>query len=158
MNNFARSFAVVVKSPKFVEEAAEQSRKVEAERATRQARKEKEEREREDERRAREIIQAEKARERQQEQDAKKAAQLANLAKKVEQATLHKKYLHNLHEKARAEIEEATGIEERMDKLVNWNSEGSPGEASTPKRGRTSSLVTSPPLSKKPSQLQDGSA
>ena len=57
--------------------------------------------------------------------------------------------MQNLHEKARAEVDEANGIQKKMDQLVSWTAEESQGETSTPKRGRSESLATSPPASKK---------
>lgn len=55
---------------------------------------------------------------RKEEEDAKKAAHLAELAKKVEEATLHKKYVKNLHDKARAEVAEMNSYERDMEDLV----------------------------------------
>ena len=150
-SSFPRSFAVVVKSPKFVQEAAEQGRKDEAEKAERLVRKEAEDQNREDEKRERELAKVEKARQKQEEEEVRRATHLAELAKKVEQATLHKKYVKNLHDKAKAEVEESTGYEREMEKLASLKTTLSNSGENTPKRGRscTSSSSSPPPVSKK---------
>ena len=116
---FPRSFAVVVKSPMFIEEAANQERKAEEERAAKQAKKYIDEKKREEERKARETSKAEKAQQKKEEEEAKKTAHLAELAKKVEETALHKKYVKNLHEKAKAEVAEMTAYEIEMEDMAS---------------------------------------
>lgn len=163
-HSFPRSYAVVVKSPKFVEEAAEQERKAQEDNAAKQAKKEQEEKKRENDKIAREALKVEKAQQKKAEDEAKKAAHLSDLARKVEEAALHKKYVKNLHDKAKAEVEEMEIYEKGMEDLTNMKSKETKTRSESaegfqpPKRGRCPSRSTSPPLSKKPSpQPQNGS-
>jgi hypothetical protein len=163
--SFPRSYAVVVKSPKFVEEAAEQEKKAQEDNLIKQAKKEQEEKRREEDKIAREALKAEKAEQKKAEDEAKKAAHLSDLARKVEEAALHKKYVKNLHDQAKAEVEEMQTYEKEMVELTDLKSMETnirleSAEASQPpKRGRSLSSSSTPPLSKKPSpKPQNGSS
>ena len=118
-----------------------------------------EDKNREDEKRERELAKAEKVKQKHDEEEARKATYLGELAKKVEQASLHKKYVKNLHEKAKAEMKESAVYKREMEKLVSLKTRETPSNSgeSTPKRRRSlTSSSLSPPQSKK-THPQNGS-
>jgi hypothetical protein len=145
LQHFPRSFAAVVKSPKFLEAAAMQEQEAARLKHEKQAKKEAEDKKREEDKVIKARAREEMAAEKRQEEEAKRAAHLAELAKKVEKATLHNRYVKNLHAQAQAQVEETSGYEREMEEMTR------PGDGS--KR-----LATSPaeaaPQAKKPSTSQ----
>ena len=103
---FPKSFAAIVKSAKFIEEAAVEKREAERLKGVRQEKRDAEERHKEDERKKQEDFRKARAEEKKQLEEAKHAAHLAELGKTLEKAALHKKYVKNLHDQAQAEVRE----------------------------------------------------
>ena len=130
-NAFPMSFAAVVKSDKFLEESADREKEVVRKKDEEQTKKAVEERIREDKKRATEKAKEERAGQKHQEDEARRAAHLAELAKVVEKATLHRKYVKNLHSQAQAEMKETTQYENDLENILRTSGEKSKRLAST---------------------------
>ena len=89
-----------------------------------------------------------KAQERRLEDEGRRAAQLAELAKSLETATLHKKYVKNLHDQAHAQAKETEGYEEGIEKMKRWRGPEEVKEGDSGKR-LASSSADETPLAKK---------
>ena len=141
--HFPRSFAAVVKSPKFLEAAVMQEQEAARLKHEKQAKKEAEEKKREEDKVAKARAKAEMAAEKEQLEEAKRAAHLAELAKTVEKATLHNKYVKNLHAQAQAQMKETSEYEREMEEMNRPGGDGSKRLATSP--------AEAAPQAKKPS-------
>ena len=140
--SFPLTFAAVVKSPKFLEVAAEQMREAERVKQEKLAKKEAVDKKREEDRKAKEEEKEAKAVQRRQEEDARREGNLAELAKTLEKTALHKKYIKNLHDQARAEVEETREYEKGLEIMARPGGESSKRLAESPPQAA--------PLAKKP--------
>ena len=89
-----------------------------------------------------------KIQEKKVEEEAKRAAHLAELAKSLETATLHKKYVKNLHDQAHAQAKETEVYEEGIEKMKRWRESEEVREGGDGKRLASSSSEETP-LAKK---------
>ena len=147
--SFPLTFAAVVKSPKFLELAAEQEREAAKVKQEKLAKKEATDKKREEERKTGEEEKEAKAVQKAQEEDAKRAANLAEMAKTLEKTALHKKYVKNLHDQARAEVEETWEYEKGLEIMARPEGESSKRLAESP--------PSATPMAKKLTSIQNGS-
>ena len=152
---FPLSFAAVVKSSKFLEAAAVEERESERLKRVHVEKKAAEDRRREDERKAREDEKLAKVQEKKQEDDARRAGQLAEMAKSLETATLHKKYVKNLHDQVQAQAKETQEYEARIEKIKRGR-EGEEGKDEGGKRLASSSADETPLAKKQIPNTQNG--
>ena len=150
---FPLSFAAVVKSTKFLEAVAEKDREGERLKKERREKKESEDKKREDEKKIKEDARIAKLQERKIEDEARCTAQLAELAKSLETATLHKKYVKNLHDQAHAQAKETEGYEAGIEKMKRWRDQDEGKEGDGGKRLASCSAEETP-LAKKQIPIQ----
>ena len=154
---FPKSFAAVVKSAKYLDDAAAEKREAERKKVVRQERKEAEDKKKENERKKREDARLAKMEEKKQEDQAKQAAHLAELGKSVEKAALHKKYIKNLYDQARAEVRETEEYEKDMENMMKRSGEEDHRlEKEGGKRPATSPAGQAPWSKKPPTDPLDG--
>ena len=153
---FPKSFAAIVKSPKFLEEAEIGKREAERLQKVRQEKRDADEKNREDEKKQREESRMAKLVERKQEEEAKHAAHLAELAKSLEKATLHKKYIKNLHDQTQAEVRESEMYEKNIEQMMKVKGKEDQGEREGAKRPPTSPTLLQPQAKKSPPDLHNG--
>ena len=87
------------------------------------------------------------------EDEARRTAQLAELAKSLETATLHKKYVKNLHDQAHAQAMETEGYEKGIEKMKRWRDPDEAKEGDGGKRLASCSAEETP-LAKKQLPIQ----
>jgi hypothetical protein len=147
---FPLTFAAVVKSAKYLEAAAEQEREMEQLKQERLAKKAEEEKKKQEDWKAKYDAKKVKAEGKKQEEEAKRASHLSDLAKDLERATLHKKYIKNLHDQKQAEVLETAEYEKEMEEMKLYRLETTERGGDGAKRLATSTLESTP-LAKKPS-------